>query len=290
MAENVLYGFCMALADSVPGVSGGTVAVLLGFYEPFLEALNGLLGKETALRKKSAGYFLRLGAGWVPGMVLSVLVISDLIKNHPYFLTSLFLGLTAAGIPVIFWKERETVRNCPRGAACFLTGAALVVVLTILRQSGLGMGAVSPVSPVWMFSAGAAAASAMLLPGISGSTLLCILGMYHPVIQTAHGLLRGDWAVLPAILALVMGAVVGLFGCSGLIRNLLNRHRAQMLCVILGLMTGSLYAIAAGPAIQTEVLAPLSFWNFDLAGFELGLLLLMGMELMKSALLRKKAA
>ena len=86
-----LQGFCMALADSVPGVSGGTVAFVLGFYEKFINSLNALVSKNSD--KKGALKFLgKLGIGWVIGLVLASLILSNVFETHIYAISSLFIG------------------------------------------------------------------------------------------------------------------------------------------------------------------------------------------------------
>ncbi|MFR1233848.1 MAG: undecaprenyl phosphate translocase family protein [Evtepia gabavorous] len=99
MLVKMFHGFCMALADSVPGVSGGTVAFILGFYEKFIDALHGLFGKDNGARKVAVLYLAKLGVGWCLGLCLSVVALNDLFQTKTYFLSSLFLGLTAAAFP-----------------------------------------------------------------------------------------------------------------------------------------------------------------------------------------------
>ena len=82
----------MALADSVPGVSGGTIAFILGFYDRFLDSLHALFGKDRTARKDALCYLAKLGTGWSIGMIACVLVLSGLIEKNIYFMSSLFLG------------------------------------------------------------------------------------------------------------------------------------------------------------------------------------------------------
>ena len=105
MLVKMFHGFCMALADSVPGVSGGTVAFILGFYEKFIDALHGLFGKDNGARKAAVLYLAKLGVGWCLGLCLSVVALNDLFQTKTYFLSSLFLGLTAAAFPFILRTE-----------------------------------------------------------------------------------------------------------------------------------------------------------------------------------------
>ena len=89
---NLINGFCMALADSVPGVSGGTIAFLLGFYDKFINSLNSLMGKDKEKRKQAILFLVKLGIGWVVGFILSVLVLANIFDAQIYKVSSLFLG------------------------------------------------------------------------------------------------------------------------------------------------------------------------------------------------------
>ena len=175
MVLTAFHGFCMALADSVPGVSGGTIAFILGFYDRFLDALHQLFGKDKDARRAAVRYLLQLGLGWVVGMVASVAALAELFASQVYFMSSLFLGLTLASFPFVIRAERRVlhgqVRNCPFA----LFGLLLVVLLTLLRTNATGVAIRFAGAPVWMlgyiFVSGAVAITAMVLPGISGSTL-----------------------------------------------------------------------------------------------------------------------
>ena len=134
MILTVFHGFCMALADSVPGVSGGTVAFILGFYDRFINALHDLLGRDNAVRKTALAYLLKLGVGWIVGMGLCVSLLAGLFADHIYFMSSLFLGLTAASVPFVALAKKDSLRRW-QPAFFALLGAALVVGLTMLRGS-----------------------------------------------------------------------------------------------------------------------------------------------------------
>ena len=90
----------MALADSVPGVSGGTIAFLLGFYDSFINSLNDIMGRDNAKRKKAFFFLIKLGVGWVIGMLLAVSVLANVFESGIYKVSSLFLGFIILAIPV----------------------------------------------------------------------------------------------------------------------------------------------------------------------------------------------
>lgn len=115
----------MALADSVPGVSGGTVAFILGFYEPFLNAVR-LFRKDPAARRAAFFYLLKLGTGWAVGLIVSILLLARLFERNVYFLSSLFLGLTLASIPYIVKAERRQILGKPQNCFFALLGLGMV--------------------------------------------------------------------------------------------------------------------------------------------------------------------
>lgn len=286
MLLNLFQGFCMALADSVPGVSGGTVAFILGFYEPFLNAVHSLFGKDSAARKAAFLYLLKLGVGWGAGLIGSILLLARLFENNIYFLSSLFFGLTLASIPCIVKAERRQILGRPQNFPFALLGLALVCGLTWFRAGSSSGGALDytalgPLQYGYLFLSGALAISAMVLPGISGSSLLLIMGVYLPTVNAAHALLHLEFSVLPGVFALGLGVLTGAALSVRALRTALRKQRSRMLWLILGLMLGSLASIAAGPSTLEPPRAPLGLDNFSLPGFFLGIAALLDLEGLK---------
>lgn len=294
MILTAFHGFCMALADSVPGVSGGTIAFILGFYDRFLDALHSLFGKDTAARKAALLYLLKLGSGWILGMGACVLALSKLFEAHIYFMSSLFLGLTLVSFSFVIRAEWESLRGQERFAPFAVFGALLVVLLTLLRANTMGVAIRFAGAPVWMlgylFISGAAAITAMVLPGISGSTILLIAGVYLPAIQAIKAFLGLDLSVVPGLCALGFGVLAGIGLSIHAIRAALRKYRPQMVWFILGLMAGSLYAIVMGPAGLDTPQAPVSLQSFDFIGFALGAALLLGLELLRKWTVQQTAS
>ena len=288
MILTAFHGFCMALADSVPGVSGGTIAFILGFYERFLDALHDLFQGSRTARKTALFYLCKLGLGWGIGMASCVAVLSSLFEQNIYFMSSLFLGLTACSIPFVAAAEQQPLRD-RRSAWCLLLGLAVVVGLTLLRARTAGLGSINysqlqPLQYLYLFLSGAVAITALVLPGISGSSVLLIAGVYLPTIQAVHHLMGLQLAVLPGLCALGFGVLAGI-GCSiHAIRAALQTHRSAMVWLILGLMLGSLYAIANGPASLDIPQPPLNLATFQLPAFLLGAALLLALELLKKTM------
>ena len=285
---SAFHGLCMALADSVPGVSGGTIAFILGFYDDLLRALQGLFNGKGPVRRQSLRALLRFGIGWGVGMAACILALAELFELHVYFMCSLFLGLSAAAFPLVARAERGALRNTARYAPLALLGAALVVGLTLLREdAAVSLRVDFSELRVWpllyLFVSGAIAVSAMILPGISGSTLLLIAGVYLPAMHALRQLLRLDFSGLPGTLKIVKLILPVVFGTSiAAIRAALRRFRSQMVWLILGLMAGSLYAIVMGPAGLQTPQTPVSLQTFSLPGFLLGAAVLLLLELLRA--------
>lgn len=186
MIREGFNGFCMALADSVPGVSGGTVAFIMGFYDKFIGSINSLVFGNRKEKKQSAGYLVKLGIGWVIGMALAALVLSNLFESHIYTVSSLFIGFIAGSIPLIVMEEKESFKQVGKGIGFGIAGALVVIGIAWLNgqigSSSMNLGQFSIGLGVKLFFIGMIAISAMFLPGISGSTLLLIFGAYIPVI------------------------------------------------------------------------------------------------------------
>ena len=107
---NILHGFCMALADSVPGISGGTVAFILGFYDEFINSVNSLISKGHN-KKKAIKFLIKLGIGWAIGMSISSVILSSLFEKHIYSVSSLFIGFIVFAIPLIVRDEKDRLKG-----------------------------------------------------------------------------------------------------------------------------------------------------------------------------------
>lgn len=293
MVQTIFNGLSMSLADSVPGVSGGTIAYILGFYEQFISALHALFGKNSTERKKALLYLVKFGIGWCIGMGGSVLVLSKVFESNVYFMSSLFLGLTVAAIPFIIHAERGVLKK-HYGCLVFTgIGIALVVLLTSLRSSSavitqINFANLSLIQYGYLLLAGLLAISAMLLPGISGSTLLLIFGVYMPVISAVKEVLHLRLNYLPGIIAIAAGVLIGVIFASELIRTALRKQRTKMMYLILGLTIGSIYAILMGPTTLTNPIPAVSFSSFQPMGFIIGIMVLVVLEGIKLAEERKK--
>ena len=289
MLLNGIRGFCMAMADSVPGVSGGTIAFLLGFYDEFINSLNDLMGKDNARRKQAFFFLFKLGVGWVAGFCLSVLVLSGLFQEHIYEISSVFMGLTFFAVPMVIREEKDSIRGRYGNLVFTVLGIGLVFCISYFNPAGgqgmnvsvehLSMGLVA-----YVFLTAMVAITAMVLPGMSGSTLLLIFGIYVPIIGAVKELLHMNLNYVPILLVFGMGVITGIVGIIKTIKMCLERYRSQTIYAILGLMIGSLYAITKGPTTLDVPMEPLGLQTFSILFFLLGGLILAGLEVLKTRL------
>lgn len=286
MLQEAINGFCMALADSVPGVSGGTVAFIMGFYDKFIGSIHQLAFETRARKIEGACYLARLGVGWVIGMGMAVLVLAALFASHIYTVSSLFIGFIAGSLPLIIWEEKASLLQLKKGLLWGVLGVLLVVGITWLNgrlgTAALDMSIFSVGLGLRLFCIGMAAIAAMFLPGISGSTLLLIFGVYLPIITAVKGLLTLNFAYLPALLCFVGGIAVGALTVVKGIRTALETYRPQAIYAIMGMMLGSFYAIIMGPTTLAVPQHPLYFNDFSLLACALGVLLVLGMYMLKA--------
>ncbi len=283
--KTAIHGFAMALADSVPGVSGGTVAFVLGFYEQFINSLNALITRKSD--KNGAIIFLiKLGIGWIIGMGISSLILSNVFETHIYQASSLFIGFTIYAIPLILKEEKESIKGKYKYLFYTLVGIAIVTLITYLNpQNGSGSNiditCLNISLGLYVFVAGMIAISAMILPGISGSTLLLIFGLYVPIITSIKETLHFNFTYIPLLFVFGMGVLTGIALIIKIVKKALEKYRAQTIYLIIGLMIGSIYAIAMGPTTLKIPQSPLSLHTFDILWFIIGGSVILGMEFIK---------
>ena len=245
LVVGVARGVAMGSADVVPGVSGGTIAVVLGIYERLLGAIRGVAGAAGVLLKGDwRGVRPRLGAvdwwlvvpllaGILGTVGLLASVIETQLEERPETMAGLFCGLVAAS--AVAACRLFDWRGFAQAAVMAVSAAATFALL------GLQSGPVADPSLPLLAGAGAVAVCAMILPGISGAFLLLMLGLYGAVIGAVTDLLLVDLVVLAA------GAAVGLALFSSLLGLLLERARDTVMAVLVGLMAGSLRVLWPWP-------------------------------------------
>ena len=235
----------MGAADIVPGVSGGTVALVLGIYDRLIDNVRlGARGLKQLLTGDISGFKQTLGEMewvWLVSLLAGILVavfalssiLDQLLTDEPIKMSGLFLGLVIGTIYIAF-RMLDRV-DAPTVALVFAVGVAVFLLLGLKSDTVVAEDAAEVVTqPIWVFFiVGAIAICAMILPGISGSFLLVMMGMYTEVIGAAKD------RDLPTLAVFGVGAVVGLALFSTLLNWLLDHYRNWVIAAMIGLMLGS---------------------------------------------------
>lgn len=281
-----VQGFCMALADSVPGVSGGTIAFLLGFYDQFIRSIDDLIRGSREEKKEALSFLIKLGIGWVVGMILAMLVLASVFEAHIYAISSLFIGFIVFAIPIVAKEEKESLLAKKSAFPFAVLGIIVVCAITYFNPvsggEGVNLEHLTVGLGIFVFVAGMIAISAMVLPGISGSTLLLIMGLYLPIVKAIKEILHLNLAAFPTVFIFGCGVLVGIFSVVKAIRKALESFRPQTIYLIIGLMVGSIYAVIMGPATLDVPQAPLSWQTFNWLFFLIGGAVIAGMQFMKN--------
>ncbi len=266
-----LQGLLMGAADSVPGVSGGTMALIVGIYEEFLDSIGSgfrailallrlnLDGVRTHLTAVSWRLVLPLGLGIGTALLAAAEFIPGLLERHPELMRGLFLGMVAASI-AIPWRRIED------------HGTRLLVILGLAAVAAFafsGLSANSGGAPglVRVLLSASVAICAMILPGVSGAFLLEVMGMYEPTLTALH-----DRNLL-YIGVFGLGAIAGLGSFALVLTRLLKTHHDATMAALVGLMLGSLRALwpwqgpqralevpeLGGVAVQVAAIAAIGF-------------------------------
>lgn len=248
--------------------------------------MNALLVGTGEDKKQAILYLCKLFSGWVAGFGISVLILGNIFDSHIYQLSSLFLGLTLFAIPVVVMEERESLAASFRYLIFTVFGVGIASAITYFNQmvggsNTVDIGHFSLSTVIYVFIVAMIAISAMVLPGISGSSLLLIFGLYVPVIHGLKEFLHFNFSYLPMLIVFGLGIIAGIFAVIRLVKTALEKYRSQMIYFILGLMLGSLYAIAMGPTTLDTPQPALTGADFHIVYFLAGGALIAGLEALK---------
>lgn len=232
-------GFAMGSADIVPGVSGGTMAFILGVYESLLDAIKSFnleVARKVltfkigeALEMVPWRFLLALGLGLLTALLVLANLLGDLLEDHPDYLFGFFFGLVVASIIAIGVKIEEWTPVTIGALSIGTIVAFLIVSQTDTTEADS--------SPLILFFAGMIAITAMILPGISGSFMLLIMGQYDNVLNAVR-----NFEIIN-LLAISAGCVIGIIIFSRILSWLLAHYYQPMIALLVGFMVGSLYKI-----------------------------------------------
>lgn len=262
LIENIflfLKGILIGVANVIPGVSGGTIAVITGVFDRMIEAINTLFKQF----KKNIKFLLPLGLGAVVGILALSKVMDFCLSNYGIQTNFFFVGLVIGSIPLIFRKTRESGKIKLYHAVPFVLAMAAVVALAVVNTYGAGAGETGSSLPAmhvgnffFYFFGGMLGAAAMVVPGISGSLVMVLIGLYDNVIGTISGLMEfgNPDLMLRAVVSAVpigLGIVFGIFTIAKLIELMMRKFKTATYSGITGLLAGSMVALLISMKLTT---------------------------------------
>ncbi|MDR0470479.1 MAG: DUF368 domain-containing protein [Nitrososphaerota archaeon] len=245
--RDFLNGLAFGIIETVPGVSGGTIAIILGFYGELIESLNHF----TENAKKYTKFLIPISLGIATGLVTFSLIMTHLLLKYVSFPTmTFFIGLTVGIIPLIYVKVKEPKQWFkPKELALILIAFFTVLVMSNLKPLPIeGINHIDAPFMLFIFLAGVIAAIALVVPGLSGSFILLLLGIYPLVTYSVSsiGVLLTDITnmslmldIAKVLVPLALGIIVGGLSMARLIEKLLKNHYKTIYSIILGFLLGS---------------------------------------------------
>ncbi len=237
--EYVLFGIIMGVANVIPGVSGGTMAVVFNFYDLLIESIT----IDFKVIKKNLYFLIPFGIGIIVGILGLSKIMKVLFEHYPSITYSAFIGIVLGSIPLIYVKTKSINDKISKfNYVIFIFVLALMLYFSlkdngnfseIVKYQSLNME-----SFIMCFIAMAIAAATMIIPGVSGSMMLLIIGMYSTVYIEIIGRVN-----IPLLIPSIFGAFMGLFGGAKLITYLLNKYKQSTYIAILALLVGSCFKL-----------------------------------------------
>jgi len=254
--RNFLNGLAFGITETIPGVSGGTIAIILGFYFELINAINSF-GRSL---RKNLKFLVPVALGTVSGIILFSSVINYLLEKFSFPTMLFFIGLIAGITPHIFRKVKEKGKNLKTfEIILMIIPFAILILISNLKSITLNLDEFSGVQlMIYIFFSGVLAAAALVIPGISGSFVLLLLGVYPAAIYSvsAIGIFLADTSntelflnICKVLGPLAAGVITGGLCMIRLIENLLKNYQKRIYSVIFGLLSGSLFALFREPMV-----------------------------------------
>lgn len=250
MIKNVLKGMVIGIANIIPGVSGGTMMVAMGIYDKLIHCITHLFSEF----KKNVLFLAPIAVGMALAVVGSSFTIEKMFESFPFQTSLLFVGLVVGGLPAM-WKN---VKGKKASGGHLITCAlffALVVGMALLgeKEGNAANLTFNLINVIKLFAVGVIAAATMVIPGVSGSMVLLLLGYYNPIISTISSFIRaalsfdmsGIFTGVGILAPFGIGVVVGVFAIAKLIEIIFNKVPLYAYWGIIGLIVASPIAILA---------------------------------------------
>ena len=238
----ILKGFSLGIANIIPGVSGGTLAMTMGIYEDIIKSISSILKTP----KKSLKLLLHLGIG----AVLSILILSKLLNytltNYAFATTLFFIGLIVGGFPLLL-KKAKGHKVSLGYLLSFLSTTSLVIILRLLQTSEntVSLNNVSLFTIIILLLVGMLAASTMVIPGVSGSFVLMLIGFYKPILNTISNITKINLLGhnLLILVPFGIGVLLGIVLTAKLIEYLLKKYEIYTYYGIYGFILASILVL-----------------------------------------------
>jgi len=252
----LIKGFIMGIANIIPGVSGGTLAMTLGIYEQLISSISHFFTKL----KENLNFLIPLGIGIALSLLSMSRVIDYSYVHFPLPTTLFFMGLVLGGIPMIYKKVKDEKKTKPSNTIIFIITFALVIFMAVVPMIFSGVGDVnldtlSFGGYILVLLVGIIAAATMVIPGISGSLMLMLLGYYYPIIGLIKSLTKfenlGHNIVVAGFFG--VGVLIGFVVISKLIEFLFSKYEKKFYFGVLG------FIIASAPAILISAYREITF-------------------------------
>lgn len=233
----LLKGALIGIANSIPGVSGGTIAVILGIYNQLIEVLSLSINSI----KKNFKFIIFVGIGIIGGLFLFSKLLSEILfDKYPIPLGFAFMGLIIGSIPFVY-KQTKIKKISINDILFVVIGLLPMILMLIINPvSNVVEILLTPKLFIILFICAIIGSFAMIIPGISGSFILLILGQYQTIINAVSDL------NIPILIPAALGVVVGIVFGSRFIKFLLNKFPKPTYTIILGLVIGSIFVIYPG--------------------------------------------
>ena len=263
----VIKGFFIGIANIIPGVSGGTIALILGVYEKIINVISHF----TKDIRKNLSFIIPI----IIGIVLSILILSGVIsysyKVYPIIVTMFFMGLVLGGVPFIYKKIINKDKVKISSLIIFLLTFSLVISMSFINESSyeVSLNNLQIFGYIKLILVGIIASGTMVIPGISGSLVLMLLGYYYPILTIIKELLsfKNLFSNIIVISLFLIGVIIGIILFVKLIEHLFKRHEQKTYYGIFGFVLASFLAIP----IKTFMKISYTFIPFELV---IGLILM----------------
>lgn len=243
--KNILKGIAIGVATLVPGVSGGTMAIILGVYDNLIHAISSFFQDW----KKHTKLLVEIGFGGILGILLFSRLLENALNKYPHIMRFLFMGIIIGGLPVLYRKATTYHKRDKKDFLFIILGFVTVLLLSAEPTTTTSMAtSQGALSIVFLFIAGIIMAIALVLPGISGSFMLLVLGLYNVTLNAIN-----DFNI-PFLIPFGLGIVVGTLATTKIIESFLQKYPSKAYMLIIGFVVGSMLPVFPGLPSSSQVM------------------------------------